>query len=105
MAMCPTLDTFNALFVFYSDERVTYYFETLTKMPMQELVIALEGFCLSGIKGKYLVFILNFPVVNRYPGMMQNHWMQLGDWKKKVKEFILKKLGKYSCHRAHSDQI
>ncbi|PIL36587.1 hypothetical protein GSI_00276 [Ganoderma sinense ZZ0214-1] len=75
IAVRPSSDALNAPFVFSSDERVGYYFETLTKMPMQELVVGLEGFCISGING-----------------LTQNHRMQLGQWKTKVRDFILEKL-------------
>lgn len=49
IAVHPTSDAFNAPFVFSSNEHVAYYFETLTKMPLQELAVGLEGFCISGI--------------------------------------------------------
>ena len=58
IAVRPTSDAFNAPFVFSSDERVAYYFETLTKMSMQELAVGLEGFCISGINGTYSKLLL-----------------------------------------------
>ena len=49
IAVRPSLDAYNAPFVFCSDPRVSLYFETLTKKTVQELAIGLEGFCISGV--------------------------------------------------------
>ena len=75
--------------MFSSDKHVAYYFETLTKMPLQELVVGLEGFCISGIQGmsRFFNLISGSHAQCFLPGITCNYRMQLGEWKKKVKEF------------------
>ncbi|KAI1782517.1 hypothetical protein LXA43DRAFT_905549, partial [Ganoderma leucocontextum] len=75
IAVRPTLDSYNAPFVFVSEPRMTQYFETLTKKTIQELAMGLEGFCISGITS-----------------LTQNHKQQLHDWKTKTGNLIFEKL-------------
>lgn len=55
LAVRPTVDAYNAPFVFASEPRVLQLMETLTKKTIQELVMGLEAFCVSGINGKLSV--------------------------------------------------
>ena len=48
----PTLDSYNAPFIFISDPRVTLYFETITKKTIHEIAVGLEGFVISGVSCK-----------------------------------------------------
>ena len=52
VAVRPTLDSYNAPFVFVSDPRVSSYFETITKKTIHELAVGLEGFVISGVSCK-----------------------------------------------------
>ena len=59
IAVRSKLDWYNPPYVFYSNERVAQFWESLTSKTIQDLALQMEGFCISGIKG-------TLPICNRH---------------------------------------
>lgn len=51
MVMRTDMNHYNTPFFFHTNERIRQYLETVTGKTIHELVIELEGFCISGMQG------------------------------------------------------
>ncbi|RDX50670.1 hypothetical protein OH76DRAFT_1348475, partial [Lentinus brumalis] len=75
IAVRSKLDYYNQPYVFYSNDRVAEFWETLGKKNLPDLALAMEGYCISGMDG-----------------LAKNHRDELLEAKQRVAALILRKL-------------